>query len=264
MIETFLYFIFPTFVVAALGLSIIAFHFNFKKIGIYLNLFGIFLLGALLFYLWRWLDRPPLKTLGETRLWYSLFLPVLGLVVYRQIKEKWIVIYSSGMAVLFLMLNIIRPDNFDKTLMPALQSIWFVPHVIVYILAYALLGVSSLYAFIALFRFYVQKKDTFQSTIDTINSFVYTGISLLTLGLLFGALWAKEAWGHYWTWDPKETWAFITWLSYINYLHAEAKGETKAKMAVIFLAFNFVILLISWFGVNYLPTANDSVHTYGN
>lgn len=264
MIETFLYLIFPSIVVLTLGLSIIGFLLKFEKTALFLNVTGIGLLSVLLYYLWQWLDRPPMKTLGETRLWYALFLPILGLLVYRQIKEKWIVIYASGMGGGFLLLNIFSPDNFDKTLMPALQSVWFVPHVIVYILAYALLGVSSLYAFMALYRFYFQKKDTFKSSIDRINPFVYSGISLLTLGLLFGALWAKEAWGHYWTWDPKETWAFITWLSYLNYLHAEAKGEKRAKMAILFLAFNFIILLISWFGVNYLPTANDSVHTYGN
>lgn len=264
MIEATLYNFLPWVTVLGLGLSILAFLLKFNKLGLILNIAAIAVLGSCIYFLWKWLGRPPLKTLGETRLWYSFFLPALGLIIYRKIQEKWIVIYSSGMGILFLMLNIFKPDNFDKTLMPALQSIWFVPHVIVYILAYALLGVSSLYAFIALFRFYILKKDTFDTTVKTITSFVHAGISLLTLGLLFGALWAKEAWGHYWTWDPKETWAFITWLSYLNYLHAEAKGEKRAKLAVTFLAFNFVILLVCWFGVNYLPTANDSVHTYGN
>lgn len=264
MIEVILYQFFPWITVLGLGISIIAFLFNLKKTAVFFNLFVTIVLSGLLYFLWHWLDRPPLKTLGETRLWYALFLTALGLLLYRKIRERWIVIYSSVMGILFLLLNIINPDNFDKTLMPALQSIWFIPHVIVYILAYALLGVSCLYAFIALFRFYFFKKDTFQKTIDTVHPFIHTGISFLTLGLLFGALWAKEAWGHYWTWDPKETWALITWLSYLNYLHAEAKGKKRAKMAVCFLAFNFILLLISWFGVHYLPTANDSIHTYGN
>ena len=85
----------------------------------------------------------------------------------------------------------------------------------------------------------------------------------LTFGLLFGALWAKEAWGHYWTWDPKETWAFITWLGYLVYLHHKYNHrESKPLQSFIIVGVSFILLLICWFGVNYLPTAQMSVHTY--
>ena len=51
------------------------------------------------------------------------------------------------------------------------------------------------------------------------DNLAYVGLSFMTLGMLMGALWAKEAWGHYWSWDPKETWAAITWLAYLVYVH---------------------------------------------
>ena len=51
------------------------------------------------------------------------------------------------------------------------------------------------------------------------DNLVYVGMAFLTIGMLFGALWAKEAWGHYWNWDPKETWAAATWLGYLIYIH---------------------------------------------
>ena len=144
--------------------------------------------------------------------------------------------------------------------MPALQSPWFIPHVLVYLLSYAVLAASSIVAIKGLYDLYLGKID--EKSIKLADNLVYIGFSFLTLGLLFGALWAKEAWGHYWTWDPKEVWAFLTWMGYLIYIHFRYVYNFKTKQALIILASAFVILLICWFGVNYLPVANTSVHTY--
>ena len=98
--------------------------------------------------------------------------------------------------------------------------------------------------------------------IKNADNLVYLGFAFLTMGLLFGALWAKEAWGHYWTWDPKETWAFLTWAAYLIYIHGRIRNSLKEKTALWVLVFGFIILLMCWFGVNYLPSAANSVHTY--
>jgi ABC-type transport system involved in cytochrome c biogenesis permease subunit len=84
------------------------------------------------------------------------------------------------------------------------------------------------------------------------------------MGLLFGALWAKEAWGHYWTWDPKETWAFLTWAIYLAYIHIRLRHPQAVRPAAIFLLVAVAVLGTCWFGVNYLPSAKNSVHAYGN
>lgn len=224
-------------------------------------LLGEFLLLFFIGGLWISLDRPPLKTLGETRLWYSFLLPLAGLLVFWRWRFKWLNFYSVGLSLLFLVLNYIRPDMHDKSLMPALQSIWFVPHVVVYLIGYALLGACTLTAAHGLLK---RKSDgVFLIT----NQLVTIGFVFLSAGLVFGALWAKEAWGHYWTWDPKETWAFITWLVYLIYIHlivgkpivSKSKSET---FAFGFLAVAFVLLMLCWFGVNYLPAAQTSVHVY--
>lgn len=217
--------------------------------------------------LWVSLERPPMRTLGETRLWYAFFLPLVGVLLYRQLKSPWVLLYSQVMAGLFLLLNILKPENFDKTLMPALQSPWFVPHVIVYMIAYALLGLSALFACYQLYQHYFRGKQLLQADLDSIDLYVVSGTVLLTLGLLFGALWAKEAWGHYWTWDPKETWALITWLVYLNYLHAKShqiNESLRVRRSLFFVAIGFVAVLLCWFGVNYMPSAQNSVHTYTN
>ncbi len=222
---------------------------------------GIIILTIFLVLLWKGLERPPLRTIGETRLWYSLFLPVIGFVTYLRWKYKWFLSYALGMASLFMIINWLHPETYDKSLMPALQSPWFVPHVIVYIFAYALLAASSLVALKGLYQIYYSHFN--QYTLRLADNLVYIGFSFLTLGLLFGALWAKEAWGHYWTWDPKETWAFLTWLSYLIYIHFRKFQPRKVRVPLWVLSLAFVVLLICWFGINYLPSAQNSVHVYG-
>ncbi|PKQ65577.1 cytochrome C assembly protein [Labilibaculum filiforme] len=225
-----------------------------------LVLAGIASIAIFIAYLWFSLERPPLRTLGETRLWYAFFLPIIGFLTYWRWRYNWMLYYSLGLSLLFLFINYLHPENFSKTLMPALQSPWFVPHVVVYIFAYAFLAASSLVAVRGLYQEY--KSDLQPKVMLMADNLVYLGFAFLTLGLLFGALWAKEAWGHYWTWDPKETWAFITWLGYLVYIHRRFHMPAKFKSSLWILALAFVILLICWFGVNYLPSAQFSVHTY--
>jgi len=234
-----------------------------KAIGMAMLALGIFTLILFIVNLWLTLERPPLRTLGETRLWYTLFLSIIGFIFYVRWKYYWFVVFSFLVSGIFLFLNIYFPENFNKTLMPALHSAWFVPHVIVYIVAYATLGASSIVAIKQLIDVH-RNKPLKPLSIQLADNLVYLGFSFLTMGLLFGALWAKEAWGHYWTWDPKETWAFLTWAVYLIYIHARIKTATKPTMALWILAFAFVVLLICWFGVNYLPSAVSSVHTYSS
>lgn len=223
---------------------------------------GIIVLGVYIFQLWTILERPPMRTLGETRLWYSLFLSFIGFAFYFKWKYNWFLTFSILFAIMFLVLNIINPENFNKTLMPALLSPWFVPHVIVYIFAYATLGASSLVA-LRLLLPNINLKYVGRSE-DLADNLVYIGFAFLTLGLLFGALWAKEAWGHYWTWDPKETWAFLTWSVYLIYIHLRSKNNFSKRTSYWILLIAFFVLLICWFGVNYLPSAANSVHTYSS
>ena len=222
---------------------------------------GFLLLVALIIYLWINLQRPPLKTSGETRLWYSVFVPFVGFTLYYRWKMRWLPAYSIILASVFVLINYFEPENFDKTLMPALQSDWFVPHVVVYMFAYSILTVSMLIAIKALYIYYT-RHEIDKNLLTLADNVVYIGFAFLSFGLLFGAFWAKEAWGTYWSWDPKETWSLISWLFYLLYIHLRYKHKQSPVTALWVLALSFVILLICWFGVNYLPSASDSVHRY--
>jgi len=261
---------FPTYAITSsvlwvLGLALIYLGTKNNKIklaGIGLFIAGILVIITFISLLWYQLERPPLRTLGETRLLYVFFLPVIGIIFYIRWGYKWFLSYSLMMTMVFVMINLNHPETYDKTLMPALQSPWFVPHVVVYILGYAMLGVSTLVAVYGLYRDYF---GTFENRIILLaDNLVYLGFSFLTLGLLFGALWAKQAWGHYWTWDPKETWAFLTWLGYLLYIHLRWQHPKKVTVSLWVLSLAFVLLIVAWFGVNYLPSAQNSVHVYGN
>ena len=229
--------------------------------------FGATGAGLLVFFcfivmMWISLERPPLRTMGETRLWYSFFLPLAGVIVYSRWKYKWILSFSTMLALVFICVNLFKPEIHSKTLMPALQSPWFAPHVIVYMFAYAVLGAATV---MAIYLLFFKKQAIAEQEMEIADNMVYVGLAFMTFGMLFGALWAKEAWGHYWSWDPKETWAAITWLSYLIYIHYRRLPNCNQRLALWCLIVSFVLLQMCWWGINYLPSAQgSSVHTYSN
>ena len=226
---------------------------------------GVSALGSVVFLsfiigMWLELERPPMRTMGETRLWYSFFLSVIGWVVYARYNYKWILSFSTLMSVVFVCINLFKPEIHSKTLMPALQSVWFVPHVIVYMFSYAMMGAATLFSAYLWFRkIPAEATDEEMSVCDGL---VRIGWAFLTLGMTMGALWAKEAWGDYWTWDPKETWAFATWISYLLYLHLRPAYKNR-QVLFFWLSISFVFLQMCWWGINFLPSVQGtSVHAY--
>lgn len=221
---------------------------------------GLAVFFAYILIMWITLERPPLRTMGETRLWYSFFLPLAGIIVYSRWQYKWILGFSTLLAAVFVCINLFRPEIHSKTLMPALQSPWFAPHVIVYMMAYALLGAAVV---MSVYLLFCKKEAGTDREMEITDNLVYVGLSFMTLGMLMGAIWAKEAWGHYWAWDPKETWAAITWLSYLVYIHYRLYRPRSIRPSLWLIIIAFCLLQICWWGINYLPSAQGmSVHTY--
>ncbi|PHT94107.1 Cytochrome c biogenesis protein CcsA [Capsicum annuum] len=87
------------------------------------------------------------------------------------------------------------------------------------------------------------------------------GFTFLTIGILSGAVWANEAWGSYWNWDPKETWAFITWIVFAIYLHTRTHRNLRGANSAIVASIGFLIIWICYFGVNLLGIG---LHSYGS
>ena len=257
--DSFIYFAMASLLLWAAGATA-AYRCRNKTIPALLTVAGLLIFALFIAGLWHFLERPPLRTMGETRLWYAFFLPVAGLLTYLRWNYKWILSFTTLLAAVFIVVNITKPDIHNKALMPALQSLWFAPHVIIYMFSYAILGAATLVALYYLIR--EKKIGNPDRLVQMTDELVYAGTACITLGMLMGAIWAKEAWGHYWSWDPKETWAAATWLGYMVYIHYRLKKNASYKMSMIILLFAFLLLQICWYGVNYLPSAQQSIHTY--
>jgi cytochrome c-type biogenesis protein CcsB len=102
------------------------------------------------------------------------------------------------------------------------------------------------------------------SLLETVDIWSYRiiglGFPFLTIGIISGAVWANEAWGSYWSWDPKETWAFITWLIFAIYLHSRLLKGWQGKNAAVLASCGFFVIWICYLGVNFL---GKGLHSYG-
>ena len=229
--------------------------------------------------------------------WVGIVLPTIGACwqMTRQWKAHWGWWLAVGVVTIVFTVITLAKINFG-TLMPALRSAWFIPHIGVYMIAYSLLAVASVLGIVVLIqdRLRLKIKDERQNSADSENSetkvispsscvlhpsskqahhllmgLLQTSSCLLLIGMLCGAVWAKQAWGDYWTWDPKECWALATWMLTLIGMHLKIKSEdpkvqkTMLVLLVVFVLLSFAAMQMTWYGVNYLPSAELSLHTYG-
>jgi cytochrome c-type biogenesis protein CcsB len=92
---------------------------------------------------------------------------------------------------------------------------------------------------------------------------IIAGWPLLTVGIVMGGMWANEAWGRFWGWDPKETWALITWVVYAGYLHTRITLGWAGKRPAAIAVFAFAVVVFTFMGVN-LGLTGEGLHTYGS
>lgn len=161
--------------------------------------------------------------------------------------NKKILFAALSLAVVFALISVARISF--GTLPPALRSLWFVPHLIVYMLAYSILALAVIAGFASFFS--AKIPDSLSTKL------LSTASSLLLIGMLCGAVWAKQAWGDFWTWDAKECWAAVTSLLTLAGTHVPKKN---LRFTFIFIA--FLAMQMTWYGVNYLPSSANSLHTY--
>ena len=226
----------------------------------------------------------PLVYVGMILLMFGASLMLAG-----RWKMKILLPSAILLALVFTVASIAR-INFGA-LPPALRSLWFVPHLLIYMLAYSIMAIAVILLIINCVR---QKKpsaasasgpyadghpscDALVSAADDSHAIDASGPSLgdiadrlmrtcsvlLLCGMLCGCFWAKKAWGDYWAWDPKECWAAVTWLITLIFIHIPSINKNKIiSLSVAVLA--FMALQLTWYGVNYLPSADRSMHTYNS
>ncbi|MFC1467524.1 cytochrome c biogenesis protein CcsA [Verrucomicrobiota bacterium] len=224
---------------------------------------GLFVLGwfaALGAFVMNWMNagEPPFGSMYHVQVVLGLcFLPLYFLMklnVNPQAASLKLLSYFAFTAMLPLMGAVFMDSSSTWRRMPALQSPWFVPHVLAYMISYALCTA----AFVMMLVKRIAKKGAEYDS--SILGMIRLAFPFMTFGLLSGALWADEAWGVYWSWDPKETWALITWMLYSIALHicrSPWKKQTDWAHALAFLA-----LLATFLLVNILPKLSSALHSY--
>jgi ABC-type transport system involved in cytochrome c biogenesis permease subunit len=226
------------------------------------------LLGAtLLLFLTTVLRSVQIEFFAITNTFESLvfFSGVIALILFiYKLKAKRSVlplVMFGGTVLSIILLAIASSPNIPKEALPpipALRSHWLVLHV-----TFSFIGEAFFaFAFAASIYFLAAKDEEKKRVADRITyTSIGIGYPVFTAGaLIFGAIWAQYAWGSYWSWDPKETWALVTWIVYTGYLHTRFIAKMKGKTSAILSIVGFCLTMFTFFGVNYLLSG---LHSYG-
>jgi len=239
----------------------------------------------------RWIKEGyfPLSNLYESLIFLCWGISAIHLFIENQTKSRLIGSISSPL-IFFLsgFSSLTLPTEMQKALplVPSLQSNWLMMHVSMMMVSYATLIVGSLLSILYLAFLWLNSSKTNirgsiklvsstesviqqgtvakLSLLETVDIWSYRiiglGFPFLTIGIISGAVWANEAWGAYWSWDPKETWALITWLVFAIYLHSRLLKGWQGKNAAILGSCGFFVIWICYLGVNFL---GKGLHSYG-
>ena len=282
------------------NLSLFSDSFLVSKIGRFSTIIASVLLFFILCSRWIVAGYFPLSNLYESLLFLTWSLLTIYLFIETKTKSKLIGAILIPVAVLingFANLTLSPEMQKSSPLVPALQSNWLMMHVSMMLLSYATLIMGSLLCL--LFLVISKNKDVDLKIIDdsslplynimldyyeakvlspsneiselgklkllqSIDNWSYRiiglGFPFLTIGIISGGVWANEAWGSYWSWDPKETWALITWLVFATYLHARITKGWEGKKTAILGGLGFFVIWICYLGVNFL---GKGLHSYG-
>jgi cytochrome c-type biogenesis protein CcsB len=270
------------------------------KIGRFSTVVANILLFIILCSRWIVAGYFPLSNLYESLLFLTWTLLTIYLYIELKTKSKLIGSILIPVTLLingFANLTLSPEMQKSSPLVPALQSNWLMMHVSMMLLSYATLIMGSLLSI--LFLVISKYKDIDLKSVDSSSLPLYNimvdyyetklvtssdniaelgklkllqsldnwsyriiglGFPFLTIGIIGGGVWANEAWGSYWSWDPKETWALITWLVFATYLHARITKGWEGKKTALLGSLGFFVIWICYLGVNFL---GKGLHSYG-
>jgi len=266
-----------------------------KKTSFILKLLTIsvnFFITLQLIFRWSISGHFPISNLYESLYFLTWGITMGQLLLEREYESPIIpsvAVPIELFAVCFACFVLPEELKLSSNLVPALRSSWLVMHVTVVMLSYAALIIGSLLSASVLFvntnkplqirssstgigGFKISNNYSFNDLVDPIEfshseeldtlsyRSILIGFVLLTLGLISGAVWANEAWGTWWSWDPKETWAFISWLFYAAYLHMRISKGWQGRKPALLASTGFLVVLVCYLGVNFLGIG---LHSYG-
>lgn len=210
-----------------------------------------------------------ITNLYEVSLLFLLSLSMLALFFEIKTQTKSLVAWVSPLLVAAccwsLYLDSLGQGG-PQELVPALKSYWLTYHVFANFVGYGSFGLAAVLGCMMLWRLRIDSKKQTSSlpTYKQLEILSYrviaVGFPIFSVAIILGSLWAYEAWGGYWSWDPKETWALIVWLVYAAYLHARVLNKFSSKVMAWWLIVGFLITLFCFLGVNLFLSG---LHSYG-
>jgi len=216
--------------------------------------------------------RVPWGNMYEFAVVGAFGVTVIYLLLLPKYKLRWLGLPVTSFAIVVLMLAVLLLYVPAGPLVPALQSYWLVIHVIAAATGAGAFAIGAMASLLFLVKERAERRGTVKTTgyiarlpeakaLDRVAYRVHAfGFPIWTFAaLVAGPIWAQYAWGRYWGWDPKEVWAFITWVVYAAYLHARATAGWKGKAAAVIALIGFGTVLFNFVGINLF---GSGLHSY--
>lgn len=214
-------------------------------------------------------NRVPWGNMYEFTVSGTFFVTVMYLALHRKYGLAWMAPIVTGFVVSVLMVAVIWLHSEVAPLTEALDSYWLVIHVVSAVIATGAFTLGGIASVMYLVKMRVGETTTgpmarvpslavLDRTAYRVHAFAFPVWTFAVL--ITGPIWAHEAWSRYWNWDPKEVWAFITWVVYAAYLHARATAGWKGRNAAILALVGLATLWFNFIGINYFSTSSQ--HSY--
>lgn len=233
----------------------------------------------------RWITagHAPYTNMYEYSSLFAWVIVISSLVLYLVYRIKTIGGFATAMAVLLMGTGRVLYSP-PGPLVPALKSFWLDLHVFTMVLSSGVFALAAVFG--ALYMLKERRLRLMQAApagnphsrggkagrsildrmpaLDSLDTLSFNTIKFAfpfwTFGIIAGAVWAEEAWGRYWGWDPKETWSLITWFVYAGYLHARVTAGWRGYRSALLATLAFIALIFTYFGVNLVLSG---LHSYG-
>lgn len=215
--------------------------------------------------------RTPLVSLHESLSFVAWCMVGAYLILQYLNKVKSLGAFVTPFALVTMIASSMQTRQI-LPLPPALQSIWLPIHAAICLAAYAIFALAFCLAIMYLLQekqiknrhlgAIFQRLPSLENLDTMISRCLAIGFPLLTAGIITGSIWAENAWGSYWNWDPKETWSLITWFFYAALLHQRLTVGWRGRKAAIMTVIAFAILIFTFLGVNlFIPSEHSYVTT---
>ncbi len=237
----------------------------FAKIAVIVQAIGLVLHTVTIICRGIGAGRLPMTNQYEFSSMFAWGLSLVSLIFILRFKFRMLGAFAAPVILLVIGYAALQSREV-RELMPSLRSSWLGIHVSCAIIAYGAFGVSFVLGLVFLIRDKMKNSEFWSKHVPDKDKLDLIGYRSVCLGLLFlsftiiiGAIWAEQAWGSYWSWDPKETWSLVTWLVYAVYLHLRIRRGWKGRAAAIFAVVGFICVIFTYIGVNtFLP----GIHSY--